>query len=253
MSAVSPSHPHFLPLLLPFSLVPPPKGKVFSLSLCTPHPLTPCPALAPSPSSALSSQEWLCLLGCPAASPPATLLLLVEGTTAKPCSSRGDKATSQLRRSMGWSWGGREPPSHTHLLQSQFIPPPAAVSMEKCQDSQQGSEPCCWWEPSRPGREAGAGAQGEPRACTPSLTAGSTQVGSAPGWFHPTCSRLKAPEKTWSEEKGVSCSGTQSLAGAASPTWLVPRSPGSRRPVPMMARWKDASGSDATSTRAPRE
>lgn len=45
MSAVSPSHPHFLPLLLPFSLVPPPKGKVFSLSLCTPHPLTPCPAL----------------------------------------------------------------------------------------------------------------------------------------------------------------------------------------------------------------
>lgn len=114
MSAVSPSHPHFLPLLLPFSLVPPPKGKVFSLSLCTPHPLTPCPALAPSPSSAPSSQEWLCLLCCPAASPPATLLLLVEGTTAKPCSSRGDGATSQLRRSMGWSWGGREPPSHTH-------------------------------------------------------------------------------------------------------------------------------------------
>lgn len=91
------------------------KEKCSLLPCASPSPhATPCPALAPSPSSAPSSQEWLCLLGCPAASPPATLLLLLEGTTAKPCSSRGDGATSQLRRSMGWSWGGREPPSHTH-------------------------------------------------------------------------------------------------------------------------------------------
>lgn len=111
ISAVSLSQPHFLPLLLPFSLVPLPKGGVFSLSLCTPHPLMSCPALALFPRSAPISQEWLCLLSCPTTSPPAMLLLLLEGTTAKPCSSRGDRATSQLRH-----WGGMEPPSHTNRL-----------------------------------------------------------------------------------------------------------------------------------------
>lgn len=50
--------------------------------------------------------------------------------------------------------GGGEgaPITHTYLQQSQFIRPPAAVSVEKCQDSLQDSEPRCWWEPSRPGR-----------------------------------------------------------------------------------------------------
>lgn len=178
---------------------------------------------------------------------PAMFLLLLEGTTAKRCSSKGDRATSQLRRAGA---GGAWSPHHTDTPQpSQFIPPPVAVSMEKCQDSQQGSKPCCWWEPSQPSREAGAGAQCEPRACTPSLTAGSGEhtVGSGPGWFHPTF-RPKVPEKTWSEGKGVSCSRSQSPAGGASPTWLVLRSPGSRRAVPTVARWKDASGGDATIT-----
>lgn len=207
----------------------------------SPH-ILPCPGPFPKlPGVALPPQRPCNII-------PAMLLLLLEGTTAKPCSSRGDRATSQLRRAGA---GGAWSPHHTHTPQpSQFILPPVAVSMEKCQDSQQGSKPCCWWEPSQPSREAGAGAQCEPRACTPSLTAASGEhtVGSGPGWFHPTCFRLKAPEKTWSEEKGISCSGSQSPAGGASPTWLVLRSPGSRRAVPTVARWKDASCGDATIT-----
>lgn len=43
---------------------------------------------------------------------PAMLLLLLEGTTAKPCSSRGDRATSQLG-------GGAWSPHHTHTHCSQ--------------------------------------------------------------------------------------------------------------------------------------
>lgn len=97
ISAVSLSHPHFLPLPLPFFLVPLPKGGVFSLSLCTPHPLMPCPALAPFPKlPGVALPPHL-----PYNITPAMLLLLLEGTTAKPCSSRGDSATSQLRHSMG--------------------------------------------------------------------------------------------------------------------------------------------------------
>lgn len=224
ISAVSLSHPHFPPLLLPFSLLPQPKGRVFSLSLCTPHPLTSCPVLAPSPRSAPSSQERLCLLSCPAASPPATLLLLLGGTTAKPCSSRGDRATSQLRHSMAGA-GGTGSPHHTHTLAAKPIyTSPCGCLVQKCQDSQQGSEPCCWWEPSQPSREAGAGAQCEPRASPhPSLQGvRSTHVGPAPGWFHPTCFRLKATEKTKAGRRASLAQGV-SRAEGASPTWLVLR------------------------------
>lgn len=139
-----------------------------------------------------------------------------------------------------------EPPSHTHtdLQQSQFIPPPVAVSMEKCQDSQQGSKPCCWWEPSQPSREAGAWAQCKP-APRPSLQGvGAHKWDLAQAGFTPPASGEQRQKNPGVRRRASLAQGIRVLLGEDSISHLA----GSRRPVSMMARWKDASGSDATST-----
>lgn len=111
ISAVSLSHPHFLPLPLPFFLVPLPKGGVFSLSLCTPHPLMPCLALPwPLPPS---SQEWLCLLICPTTSPLPCSRFFWKAPQPNPAPAKvtGPPASS------GTPWaraGGAWSPHHTH-------------------------------------------------------------------------------------------------------------------------------------------
>lgn len=166
---------------------------------CVPFP-PPFPASSPALFSCSSAQKEECSL-FPCALPiPFCLVLPWPLPPGRPQAPRSGSASSAALQphplqclSLSWKaprpnpapaevtgppassgtpWagaGGRGAPiTRTHLQQSQFMPPPEAVSMEKCQDSRQGSEPCCWWEPSQASREAGAGVQCKPRACTPS-------------------------------------------------------------------------------------
>lgn len=147
--------------------------------------------------------------------------------------------------SSGTAWaaaGGAGSPhhTHTHSHQSQLLPPPAAVSTHKCQHSWQGSEPCCWWSPAGPA-EARAGAQGEPRACTPSLTAGRGELtsGICPRVGLPHLLLVKSTRKKRGARRRAFLAQGVSVAGGAAPTWQ-------EEPCAHHGRWKDATGSDAT-------
>lgn len=120
MSAMSSSHPHFLPLLLPFSLVPPPKGKVFSPSLCLPipsrlalpWPLPPARPQAPRSGSASSAALQHHPL------PRSCFLWKAPQPNPAPAEVTGPPASS------GAPWagaGGAGSPHHTHTLAAKPI------------------------------------------------------------------------------------------------------------------------------------
>lgn len=192
--AVSFLHHQLLPLL-PFSLFPLPKGQVFSLSLCSLPPLMSCPALAPSPSP-VSPEP-------PGAAMPPRLPSFSPFCHARASSARDrDQTRLQERR-----WGppvssgalcpgaegvGSPHYTRTYLQQSQFIPPPAAVSVEKCQDSPRGSEPHRRWEPSRPGRAGRSWGSGQAQCLHPTPRCrerGAHEWALPRAGFTPLCSR----------------------------------------------------------------
>lgn len=108
------SHPHLLPLLLPFSPVLLPEGQMFFPEQSpSPHVL-PCPGPLPwlsipkPPAVALPPRLLPCSL------PPAMLLHLLQGTTAQTRSRGEDGGHHQLQRFVSWSWGGGQGAPITH-------------------------------------------------------------------------------------------------------------------------------------------
>jgi len=171
-------------------------------------PISSCLALlrplppARSPPRPRNSNAFLAALSQP---PLPRSCLFCKGPQQNQALGEKSGANSQLGHFMHWTWAGSPHYTRTYLQQSQFIPPPAAVSVEKCQDSVQGSEPRCRWEPSRPSRAGSS-------AYTPCLTAGSGEHTRAlyPRLVSPHLLQVKAPGKNWSK-----ASGFTSLALAA--------------------------------------
>lgn len=263
---VSLSHPHLLPLLLPFSLIPLPEGQAFSLSLCSPRHLMSCPALAPSPSLVSPKPQGAALpprLPCGSAA-PAMLLLLLQGTVAEPGSRRdgGGHQSAQVFR--GLELGGQGAPiTHAHTCSKANLYLPLQLSRwRNVRTHRKAANRTAGGSPPGQAEQAGAGARYKPSTCTPHLAAGSGEHTSG------LCARLVSPHllqvKSTGERRGAKpllalplqrgeahlllrqSGRVQSLAGRASPTGMVPRSPSSGGPVSTMARWKDVSGGDAT-------
>lgn len=107
--------------------------------------------------------------------------------------------------------GGREPPLHMHVLAAKpiYTFPRGCLGgeMSGLTARQRTALPVGALGARQSRREPGLGARAVLQG------AGSAQAGSAPRWFHPACSSLKAPGRTWSKASGFS--GLALTAGSA--------------------------------------